>query len=182
MVLKTGATFLVDHALREAREHAIDGSCFKFVLSRYNKLLQKVRRTPLYGQPNWKPTYHPLREDHLCNQLEANLDNCHHPEAFIIFSDVRPRQAYSMGKFGRATRRIVELYLVGTLMGRPNMCRNCNIRHATQAHVMECTRVQGIDALIRSGKLGLAKKEIVEAIRQCSPEKAEMYDKMRDLG
>jgi hypothetical protein len=67
MALKTGDTILVDHALRESREYAIEGSYFKFVFSRYNNLMQKVRRTPFFGGPTWKQNYHPFLEDNICD-------------------------------------------------------------------------------------------------------------------
>jgi hypothetical protein len=178
--LKTGAHFLIERVLREATACKLAGSCFKYVLSNRNKLLQSMRSSQSIGKVNWEQLYQPFRNAHLFDKLQKDRVQCNNPDAFVVCEDGRPRQAYKIGQQIRSTRRIIVLYLLGRLMGKPPECQLCGAEHASQNHVMTCTQTEGIEMCICGERYEFARWRIVEAIRLCAPQKASFYDKMLD--
>ena len=79
----------------------------------------------------------------------------------------RPVFAYSIGRQDRNTRRIVTLYVLGRLLGKPAPCRRCGAESCTTAHMFVCTGVRPPDPLILRGSYRMARECIVRAMRRC---------------
>jgi hypothetical protein len=180
---KTGEHFLLERAYNEARGRMLRTSCFKFVTSRYNRLLNEIHRQGIFGHQQWKKLYKPVREEYLLGKLEVSRAGCYHPAAMKLAEDIRPRQAYAIGSQSRATRRIITLFLMGRLMGRPNLCARCGLRSATHRHVFECSGLEGAaSGFVRGSRWLMARATIVLAVKMCDPEKGAFYDKLIDIG
>ena len=180
--MKTGSDFLLERAFNEAKSNMLNKSCFKYARTQDNQLMNMLHERQLVGHVSWKRHYKAIRNLYLSGKLEELRKKCHFKDAFTISADCIPRQVYGIGKQSRATHRVIILYMTGRLTGKPAICEKCDLRTAAQRHVFECTGgSEAIDGYIRGNRLMVAKTMIVEALRLCAHEKAEMYDKMLEI-
>ena len=124
----------------------------------------------------------PLGSVHNPPGRPPDLPKVSRPNAHQLHPDGKPHQLYAVSGEPHRVRRLVILWVIGKLVGKPPPCKNCahvarvlgepisSVPLATQSHMVTCGGlVTDIDAHIRRGKFRAAAAAIRRRLSMCLP-------------
>ena len=164
---KRKPNYLVIFAAEKAQKYWRSRSCFSFVQSVNNNLLEYCRSEYLEGNRFWERMYIPIRLLFRKLRLEQDRLNSTCPNAIKINKDGRAVAAYAIGQADTVSRRIVTLYLLGKIPSVPKPCLNCTEPKCTIKHAFWCSGMRPPDNLIFRGSYRLARERIIDVMRIC---------------
>lgn len=171
---KDNDQFLVNYAKGVSLEHGKKGSCFSYIHSTDNQLLEECKDKGIVGFRGWKKQYERIRLQHRTRKLQEDRTKASRPNALRVSNDGRAHQAYQLGKYPKGTRRIVTLYLLGRLVSIPRACLKCAMPNCGTTHMLTCSGIDSsyLDNLVLRGRLVEAKNLLMTGIRTCLESRA----------
>jgi len=178
LVFKTGQHFLVASARAAYTRLKRAASSFYYIDNSHsirNYVLELCREHRLLGDRRWRKKYDIVKEIYRFGEADMARQQSLRKNAIILCEDLIPRQAYAIGKCKYKKRRVLELYLIGRLIGKPFNCLRCGAR-AHQRHMVECAGFD-VDSAYRNKNLAGAYLNLRSCLIACHPEARARYSR-----
>jgi hypothetical protein len=161
--------FLVNYAKQVSLQHNKKSSCFFYIHSSNNQLLEECRNKGIIGFHGWKKQYECIRLQYRTRKLVDDRSKATHPNALRVCDDGRAHQMYHLGRQPRDVRRLITLYLLGRIVSIPRTCLKCAMPKCGTTHMLTCSGIDSscLDNLILRGRLVEAKNLLMTGIRTC---------------